>query len=591
MNLHTELPVLLILFSPLLAAIISLAGKYLPSRYSELPAFVIWLIGSLLALRLSLHTVLAGGALQYSLGGWAEPLGISLEVNGVTWIATLTDVLIASAAWLCTRKYRQFNSLFYFFFFMALFSLQGVLCTRDIFNLFVWFEVLSLSSFVLISYDRSIVARLAAIRYLLISSTSILLFLVGVWIMYRMTGVLSLEEISLRLAEITSTASVENYRPAIGLAVVLMTGGILTRAAVVPFHTWLPDAHSAAPYQVSALLSGFVIKAPMLALWKIFSFISLQRILYGLIWVGAVCALWGVLAAMVQKDAKKLLGYHSVSQMGYIVAAFGAGGEIGRSAALFYIIAHALFKSLLFFTVGNVTTRAGTRDVYKLRGLVRRFPLQAGFYFIAAASIAGVPFFAGFTGKLLVAKSLYGHPAYTLLLLAGAGTAASFVKLSGIFVGRPSFPGNGYTIDDEASGDTGSGNAASGDTASTFLGMGIIAAGCLLMGILPTAVHGFLLRLAVSSAPGLSGTLEIAGSQGAILTPASPLSGWYSTSNLLKAFITLAAGFVISCFLLSTHGKKLSHRIRRLRVGLNGSLRLVTAGFVLLILFGTWGYW
>ncbi|MDY7030057.1 MAG: proton-conducting transporter membrane subunit, partial [Spirochaetota bacterium] len=192
MNLHTELPVLLILFSPLLAAVISLAGKYLPSRYSELPAFLIWLLGSLLALRLSLPAVIAGGSLQYSLGGWAEPLGINLEVNGLTWIATLTDVLIASAAWLCTRKYREFNSLFYFFFFMALFSLQGILCTRDIFNLFIWFEVLSLSSFVLISYDRSLVSRLAAIRYLLISSTSILLFLVGVWVIYRLTGVLSL---------------------------------------------------------------------------------------------------------------------------------------------------------------------------------------------------------------------------------------------------------------------------------------------------------------------------------------------------------------------------------------------------------------
>lgn len=569
MNLHTELPVLLILFSPLLAAVISLAGKYLPSRYSELPAFLIWLLGSLLALRLSLPTVIAGSSLQYSLGGWAEPLGINLEVNGLTWIATLTDVLIASAAWLCTRKYREFNSLFYFFFFMALFSLQGILCTRDIFNLFVWFEVLSLSSFVLISYDRSLVSRLAAIRYLLISSTSILLFLVGVWVIYRLTGVLSLEAIAVRLAELQSTAPDVNYRPAIGLAIVLMTGGILVRAAVVPFHTWLPDAHSAAPYQVSALLSGFVIKAPMLALWKIFSFISLQRVLDGLIWIGTVCALWGVLAAMVQKDAKKLLGYHSVSQMGYIVAAFGAGGAIGRSAALFYIIAHALFKSLLFFTVGNVTSRAGTRDVYRLRGLARSFPLQAFFYFIAAASIAGVPFFAGYTGKLLVAKSLYGHPAYTLLLLAGAGTAASFVKLSGIFIGRPA----------SIEGPSTAGDTAEGNTAGALLGMGIVAAGCLLLGVFPTALHGFLLQLTVSSSPEVLGT------------PIPPFAGWYSSSHLLKSFITLAVGSGISFFLVSQYGKKISHRFRALRVGLNGSLRLVTAGFVLLILFGTRGFW
>jgi len=553
MNLHTELPVILILFSPLLAAIISLTGKLFPPRYSLVPAFLVWLGGSLAALAAAFPSIAAGTVLQYSLGGWAEPLGISLEVNGVTWIASLTDVIIASAAWLCTLRQDKFNALFYFFFFMALFSLQGVLCTRDIFNLFVWFEVLSLSSFVLISYDRSLTSRLAAIRYLLISSMSILFFLIGVWILYRLFGVLSLKDIAVQAQQLNADGIHSHNRPAMGLAIALITAGILTRAAVVPFHTWLPDAHMAAPYQVSALLSGFVIKAPMLALWRISAFLDFPLLLESLIWVGGVCALWGVIAAMVQKDAKKLLGYHSVSQMGYIVAAFGAGGADGRSAAIFYIIAHALFKSLLFLTVGHVTSSLGTRNVYTLRGAARLFPGTTILFFIAAASISGIPLFAGFAGKILVAKSLYGHPAYVLLLLAGIGTAASFIKLSRIFFGKPS----AAALKDPL-------------TVSGYIGMGLLASGCLLLGLFPHSFHQTILSLIGNTSIHISDVL----------------TGWYSPYNLVKAGISIGAGFLVSQVLVSKPGRALSLRIRDLSVGLDGSLRLLTAGFILVILYG-----
>jgi len=199
MSLSTDLTVLLLLLAPLSAAVLSLLGKLFSSRGVITPAFILWLVGSIWALVAAAPSIFSGVALEYSVGGWLEPYGIGLRVNGLTWIATLTDIVIASAAWLCTRRYRRFDPLFYFFFFLALFSLQGLLCTKDIFNLFVWFEVLSLSSFILVAYDGSLNAKLAAFNYLIISSMSILFFLLGVWILYQLSGVLALDQMTFRL--------------------------------------------------------------------------------------------------------------------------------------------------------------------------------------------------------------------------------------------------------------------------------------------------------------------------------------------------------------------------------------------------------
>ncbi len=570
MILQNELPVLLLLFAPLAAAVISLIGKFLTSRHYITISFFIWLAGSVYALLISASPIFYGNSLDYNLGGWAAPYGIELSIDGLTWIATLTDILIGTAAWLATRRYRRFGAVFYFFFFMALFSLQGILCTRDIFNLFIWFEVLSLSSFLLISYDRTLSSRLAAIRYLLISSLSIIFFLLGVWVLYRLSGSLAVDAIGDTLSKLKSGSlgwAVDRASAgrAAGLALALISVGILTRAAIVPFHTWLPNAHAAAPYPVSALLSGFVIKAPMLAMWRLFEYIEFPGLMEGLVWLGGICALWGVAAAMVQNDAKKLLGYHSVSQMGYILAAFGIGGPLGKSAALFYIIAHALFKSLLFLTVGHVTVRVGTRDVYTIRGLARFFPVYTVAFLIGAAAISGFPLLAGFTGKVLVTKAMYTHTVYYLLTAAGIGTAASFIKLSSIFFGKPS---------DEhiAALETNPKDHLATARASVAPNFGImlISIGCILMGVLPNNIHSLLLQLLYGHSQALS---------------AVPV-GWYSSAALLKATLILAGGALLAVFLLSDYGKKVSHRLRHYQVGLNGSLRLIVSGSIAVLLFG-----
>jgi multicomponent Na+:H+ antiporter subunit D len=271
----------------------------------------------------------------------------------------------------------------------------------------------------------------------------------------------------------------------------------------------------------------------------------------------------------VQKDAKKLLGYHSVSQMGYILAAFGIGGVIGRSAALFYIIAHALFKSLLFLTVGHVTTRVGTRNVYKIRGLGRFFPFYTIAFLIAAASISGLPFLAGFTGKVLVSEALHSHPAYLMLLAAGVGTAASFVKLSVMFFGKAS-DAHLLILESRPADDRGSKTAAG----QSHFGLLVISGGCIVMGVVPHLIHHSILLLLHGSA--------------ALPTPID--IGWYNSASLLKAGLSIGGGFTLALFLLSPFGKSLAHRARTMSVGLNGSLRMLVSGFVLVLLYGLLTY-
>jgi formate hydrogenlyase subunit 3/multisubunit Na+/H+ antiporter MnhD subunit len=584
MNPIIELSVLVLFFAPLAAAILTLTEKLFPetdspysgSRFFSAAAFLFWIGSSLWALMSSGPAVFSGQSILYLLGGWGEPLGISLELNGITWIACLTDVLIGSAAWLEFRRRKDSAPpTFYFFFFMTLFSLQGVLYTRDVFTLFIWFEVLSLSSFLLILHHGGAGPYRAAMRYLLMSTVSMTFYLVGVWILYRISGSLSLPRIAEAIGNRGPAGGISPAGASVAVAVACISAGILTRAAVFPFHNWLPEAHAAAPYPISALLSGFAIKAPVLALWRIFRYLPSGHVEGLLVWLGAACALIAVGAAMVQRDAKKLLGYHSVSQMGYIIAAFGFGGIIGHTAALLYIIAHALFKSLLFLTVGRVSEEAGSRDVYTLRGLGKAFPLSAGLFAVAALSISGVPLFAGYTAKLLVSEALHLHPAYPLLTAAGIGTAASFFKLSRIFTG-PRNPG------EVAHAAGGTGWRGSLVTAAALV---LIAAGCILIGILPESTSRFFTVLSTDTmdAAGQAAAGQSPSFSSLFRGPPATAIRWFSWKALLKSALSIASGYLISRLLLSDRGKSISHRLRACGLGLSGSLRLLTAASLILI--------
>ena len=228
--------VLVLMLAPIAGAVLILIGKVLPLGYSLLPSFLVWSVGTVYGLFKTCPTEGGPVSMFYVFGGWAEPFGIVLELNRISWAAAGLGFLIGLVLWLHTRGREAYGSSFYLVLYLVFFSLHGVLFSRDLFNLFVWFELLSLCSFVLVAYDHSPRALMAALRYLFLSTVSIIFFLLGIWIFYRHGGSPSFSQVQ-GFLEGLSTASPRSLQAS--LAIVFITAGIITRSAVLPFHCLL----------------------------------------------------------------------------------------------------------------------------------------------------------------------------------------------------------------------------------------------------------------------------------------------------------------------------------------------------------------
>ena len=417
--------VILLLLFPLGGALLCLASRLLrspwPARLISLLALLAW--GFVTAGLLG--PVLSGAVLEYSLSGWREPVGITLTVDRVGLLATCLAVVVSVLSLLFSFAQRE-DPVFHFAFLMLLVGMQGVILTGDLFNMFVFFEILSIATFVLVAHTGTADAHRASFDYLMVSSLGMALFLLGTFLVYQDVG-------SFAMADVRAATPAAGSRSLL-LGVVSMSVGVGIKAALVPLHFWLPDAHGQAPHPVSAVLSGVMLKVSLLA------FVRIQSLAAGappravMLWAGAAAALLGVVGALAQRDPKRLLGYHSVSQMGYIVAAWAVGSAAGSAAALGHALSHGLFKATLFLTVG-AAVHHGARNVGRASGLSAgaRAALLPPFA-VGALAICGVPPLNGFVSKGMIAEALKGEPAYWLLRVAAAGTFASLMKLSLLFL-------------------------------------------------------------------------------------------------------------------------------------------------------------
>ena len=473
----------------------------------------------------------------------------------MAWAAALLGLIIGTVVWRETSRSSSYPTKygpgFYFIFYMVFFSLAGVLCTRDFFNLFVWFEIVSLCSFVLIAYEQHPRALLAAFRYLMVSTVSIIFYLLGLWLLYRSSGSLSISGIA---ALLDSGA----LSPEVGAALALMSAGILTRSAAIPFHSWLPEAHGAAPYPVSALLSGLVIKAPVLALGHVLGTFSFPALRSLFILLGLLGALLGAGGALVQRDIKFLLGYSSVSHMGLIIALFAADDALAPSAMLFYIIAHGLAKSLLFITLGGMSSNLGTRDLDALRGSLLRVPLPAAASLIGIATLSGIPFTAGYPAKLLAAKLISHSPVLeVILVIASVLSAAALLRLLLLFLPGRAFPGTAVV----QTRNTPMQKPSAG-------GPLFLAAACIAAGVLPHVLLPLLSTLTVGSS---SAVTELQ---------------WYAAVNAGKSAAVLAAAALLAGFSFLPFGRLLCEKGRSLKTGIHGTLRLLVFGMLFFLAYG-----
>jgi multicomponent Na+:H+ antiporter subunit D len=507
-------------------------------------------------------SVRTGRTLSYSLGDWPIPLGIVLEMDGLAWLSTALVYLLSLVISLYAVSYREFTPEFYVFYLLLVAGMQGVVLTTDVFNMFVSFEIIAIAAYVLIAYHRDGAALVAAYKYLILSSVGIFFFLFGAFVLYRELGTLAFSEISSLHAATEDPARLGVLRLALASLVV----GVGVRTAFIPFHTWLPEAHAYAPHPVSALLSGVLIKVSFLAMVRIIRVFDAAIFADLLLWIGAVTAIVAVVWALSQRDVKKLLAYHSISQMGYVLAALGAAGALSLPAAIYHAVNHGLFKSLLFLAVGTAVYLTGERNVYRMPRLGGRVPLLALFFAVGALSIAGVPGFNGYASKAVVTAALGDSPAYRLLWLTGIGTVASFLKLSQIF-GRGKDDGEASS---QPGGEAGTPHAP--DTrgtpgrdrlpAAAVVAMAVLAVLCVASGLAPGAIAAWLQGILAS------------GSE--VVSVSSPLT----QEKLIDAGMVIGLGLVLYLLSRTAVGGRLTRGIESLAPQLRTVLLFFFAGAV-----------
>ena len=379
----------------------------------------------------SLGVVAQYSTVVYKMGGWMPPLGICLVLDGFSAFMLVTlnlvSFLIAVYSVNYMEKYTD-KYKFYCLFMLMIAGMNGVILTGDIFNLFVFIEIASVASYALVAFGTEAEELEASFKYAVMGAIASSFILLGIGLLYAYTSSLNMADISLIIAQ-------NGFNAVILFVSVLFIAGFGIKSALVPFHAWLPDAHPSAPASISAMLSGVLIK--VLGIYAIarifFNIFGVTKITLSILTaLGAISLLVGVFLAIGQWDLKRLLAYHSISQIGYVVLGLGLGTPLGILGGLFHLFNHSIFKSLLFLNSGAVEYATDTRDLKKMGGVKERMPVTGATSWIASMSISGIPPFNGFWSKLIIILACVQADRIGLAFIAVIGsvlTLASFMKV------------------------------------------------------------------------------------------------------------------------------------------------------------------
>ncbi len=362
----------------------------------------------------------------YWMGGWFPPFGITLVYDG---LSALLLVIVNAIAFLTIfysisymEKYTA-KPKFYSLFLLMVAGMNGVVITGDLFNLFVFLEIASIASYALVGFGVEHKELEASFKYLILGSVASTMILLGIALTYAITGTLNMADAALMLQSLPVTKTM-----AFATAVFIM--GFALKSGLVPFHAWLPDAHPSAPAPVSAMLSGVLIKAiGVYAMIRVvFNVLGATHVhLEIMVVLGALSMVVGGFLAVGQFDLKRMLAYSSISQIGYVVLAFGLGTNIGFVAGLFHMFNHSIFKSLLFLSSGSIEHSTGTKNLRKLGGLGTKLPVTSVTTLTGALSISGVPPFNGFFSKLLIIIACVASGRWFLAALAAGVSVVTLI--------------------------------------------------------------------------------------------------------------------------------------------------------------------
>jgi proton-translocating NADH-quinone oxidoreductase chain N len=408
----------LFLIIPLIGIIIAnIPGRKLSAKLSFLMALIVSLLQIFMAATSGCSFWQGIGTLLNTYLPFSRNLQVNTAASDITGSVVLATIgLIAFVSLIIDRSIKNKQGQnFSNMLMIIMIGMSGIVLVLDIFSMYVFLEITAVASFILISIQREINAFEGAFKYFVMSALATLFLLSGIAIVFLTVGAVDFASISAYL----------NATPALPLqmiiAFILFIAGLSIKAGAVPFHGWLPDAYSSAPASVSVLLAGIVTKVTgvytvMRLVMNVFN--SNRIISLSFMVIGTASIVVGALAAIGQKDFKRMLAYSSISQVGYIVLAAGLGTPLGYAAALLHFFNHATFKSLLFVNSSAVESATGTREMEKLGGLAYRMPVTAGTSVVGFLSAAGIPPLSGFWSKLLIIMALFKSNEYAFAVIA-----------------------------------------------------------------------------------------------------------------------------------------------------------------------------
>ena len=510
--------------------------------------------------------MLDGEIISYWMGNW-EPvsgyaIGIGYEIDALgLFFALLIVTTFWLSGWYSLRYMENDHHLghYYTLYLMLSGAVLGLALTGDVFNMFIMIEIMTFAAVALTAFRNETKGALeAGFKYLVVGSIGSSFTLAGIALLYAQCHTLNMAQLSAILAGGLNKVTV--------FAFGLMLTGLSVKAFIVPFHAPAADAYTTAPTSISMVFSGMVNKAGVYGMLRlvyvIFRAIDLPAMQMLLAFIGTVTMFIGVTMALAQHDFKRLLAFHSISQIGYVVTAAALGTSLGLTGALFHAMNHTLFKGLLFLCAGAVLYAAGTTDLDRLGGLSRRMPKTTICFLIGAFSISGLPAFNGFASKWMIYQAIYAKAveshnfAYAFITVAAVVvsvmTLASFIKVTqAVFFGQ--LPAQLEGVQEVP--------------LSMRLPMWIMSILCVVTGVFYPTVDKFLLSPAVNAAFNVTdyidkmmgaGTAAAAGVQNVEVAPAV-FSYWDPILWLVLFVIMLVAACLVIVTGKSSRGQVLEN--------------------------------
>lgn len=382
-----------------------------------------------------LYQVQTHGTLIYELGGWKAPIGIEYRIDSLSALLLVlvcgmsTVVLMGAYQSIQKEIPEDKQTLFFIAFLLCLAGLLGIVATGDAFNVFVFLEISSLSTYTLIGLGRDRRALWASYQYLIMGTIGATFILIGIGLMYMMTGTLNMNDLAERLPEVGQTKTVFT-------AFAFFIVGVCLKLALFPLHLWLPNAYAYAPSMVTAFLAATATKVAVYILirftFTIFgvefslSYLPLSQLLMVL---GLLGVFGASIVAILQTNVKRLFAFSSVAQIGYMIIGFSLGSQAGLKAALLHLFNHALMKGAIFMAIAGLVYRVGANNLEDFKGIGQRMPLTAAAIVVGGLSLIGVPLTVGFVSKwyLIVALLEKGLWPVVALVLMGSLLAVVYV--------------------------------------------------------------------------------------------------------------------------------------------------------------------